>query len=170
MSQDSIFDSISNLAQAVLASGNSIVVDGKKTIEICDANIRFSVDYVVDLNAIEVRANSIMNFKFREIYDSELEEYNRIANHLLSKFLLFDSDLNSRRVLWADSCCISFIHFLVRNNAILCFVHMRSSDCLKKLPVDLYLICSIIRELQLKLNIVDVNVSVAFDSLHIIID
>ena len=93
-------------------------------------------------------------------------EYSEIENELIEKFKLFKEDINSRRVLYTADICISMIHFLIRNNVIYVFVHLRSSDAVFKLFSDLFLIHKLTRRLQDEININKAIIKVNADSFH----
>lgn len=163
---------IENLQQEVRENGRPVVVDNKGTIEILNKCFSLSYNELIKIADIEIEMKKYYfenNLNIEDLQELEKEEYTKIAENLYNKFKFFDDDINSRRVLWADDCCISMIHFIVRDNTILCYVHFRSSDVVNKLFSDLFLINIITKKLQEKLNINNVIININTHSLHEIV-
>jgi hypothetical protein len=106
---------------------------------------------------------------FEEIQQLEEGEYNKISDTILQKAAMFDFDINTRRVLWTDDCCISMLQYIVRENYLYCYLHFRSSDIKNKLFSDLNLIHNITRRLQDKLGIYNATILVIANSFHEIV-
>ncbi len=160
---------IENLQLFVVEKGKPVLVDGQGTIEVL--NHSFNISYNSQIDIADIKKNMVEYYNshkidLKSIEELEKEEYSKIENELLSKFSLFDEDLHSRRVLWSDDCCISLIHYLVRDSKIYCYVHLRSSEVEQKLFSDMYLVHKITRALQDKLNIDVAMIFVNGHSMH----
>lgn len=163
---------VENLQQEVREKGRPVIVDNKGTIELINCNFTLSYTEPIKIVDIEIDMKRYYfenNLNIDELQELEKDEYSKIANRLYDKFKFFDNDINSRRVLWTDDCCISMVQYIVRDNTILCFVNFRSSDVVNKLFSDLFLIHTITRKLQDKLKINKVIINVNAHSLHEIV-
>ena len=149
--------------------GHPVIVNNQGTLEIINFGFKLAYSSLIDL--VDIRKHMTEYYEQNNIDISSLEEleraeYSIITTKLYEKFKLFKQDKNSRQVLFTDNCCISMIQFLIRNNSILCFMNMRSSDVENKLFSDLYLIHRIIRKLQESENLNCVKFMFNANSLH----
>lgn len=163
---------ISSLQQRVRDIGRPVVVNNQGTIELLNENFTISYTDFIKLDDISKSMKSYYsdnNLNVDELIELEKTEYEKIKSELYFRFHYFNSDINSRRVLWSDNCCISMIHYIVRDGVILCYVHLRSSDVVYKLFSDLYLIHEITYKLQQKLNLKNTIIHVNPHSLHEIV-
>jgi hypothetical protein len=157
------------LQEFVINNGKPVVVDGQGTIEVLNKGFTITYNHKIDL--FDIRNSMIMyyrqnNINFDKIQELESNEYKTIENELYEKFKIFSEDINSRRVLWSDDCCISMIHYLIRDNRIYCYVNLRSSDVVNKLFSDIFLIHKITAYLQDKLSIDNILININAHSLH----
>ncbi|MDF2615467.1 MAG: hypothetical protein K0Q47_122 [Sedimentibacter sp.] len=160
---------IENLETFIVEKGKPVVVDNQGTIEVLNHSFNITYNSIIDIEDIQKHMKDyydVNGIDYSKIEELEKNEYSLIENELYSKFALFNDDIHSRRVLWSDDCCISLIHYLIRDKKIYCFVHLRSSDIVNKLFSDLFLIHKITRQLQDDLDIKDVNICVNGHSMH----
>lgn len=163
---------IDKIQQQVRTEGVPVIVDGKGTIELLNKVYSLCYQEQINVDSIKRSMNEYYDEKgldLEELEELEKDEYARIYNTLVSKFDYFDDDMHSRRVLWTDDCCISMVHYLVRNNTIYCYFHLRSSDIVYKLFADLNLIHRITRRLQDKLGIYNTIIYCNAHSFHEIV-
>jgi hypothetical protein len=149
--------------------GFPVISAGQGTVELLDYSFVVAYHDRINLDDIRSEMNDYYkdkNLNLDEIEQLEENEYKLIEETLLAKFPLFDEDIHSRRVLWTNDCCISMIHYLIRDKVIYCYLHLRSSDVIYKLFSDLFLIHKITRQLQDKLNIDSVSILVNAHSIH----
>lgn len=160
---------IENLQQKIRSEGRPVVSNNQGTIELLNEEFTISYENLIDMDDINRSMRRYYfqnNLDIQELQELEKDEYANIENVLYEKFKMFDEDMHSRRVLWSDDCCISLIHFLIRDKTILCYVNLRSSDVIYKLFSDLTLIHKITSNLQQKLNIKNAIIEVNAHSLH----
>ena len=156
----------------VVSQGDPVIVNNQCTLEILNFGFDLSYSYLIDVE--DIKKNMLDYYSENEIDYKNLEElekneYSVIMTKLFEKFELLKQDKNSRQVLFTDDCCISMIHYLIRNNKIYCYMHMRSSDCINKLFSDLNLVHRITRKLQDITGICFVDFNFTANSLHQII-
>jgi thymidylate synthase len=162
-------DMIENVQITVRNNGQPVIVDNSGTIELLYHNFAFQYLDPIDIEDIHKSMENYYEEKdldLTELQELEKSEYAEIENELVEKFEFFDQDINSRRVLWTDDCCISMVHYLIRDGVIHCYVHLRSSDVVYKLFSDLYLIHKITKRLQDKLNLYNTNIWINAHSAH----
>jgi hypothetical protein len=160
---------IENLETFIVEKGKPVVVDKQGTIEVLNHSFNITYNSLIDLDDIYKHMRdyyAVNNINMSGIEELEREEYLKIENELYKKFELFNEDIYSRRVIWTNDCCISLIHYIIRDKKIYCFVHLRSSDIVNKLFSDLFLIHKITRKLQDDLNIQNVNICINGHSMH----
>ncbi|GEM_PF-4809637 len=160
---------IENLHEFIVENGKPVVVDKQGTIEVLNHTFNIMYSGEIDVEDIRRQMKEYYNshgINMEEVERLEKDEYSKIENTLYDKFLMFDEDIHSRRVLWSDDCCISLIHYIVRDKKIHCYVHLRSSDIVNKLFSDLFLVHKITRALQNKLKINNVLISINGHSMH----
>lgn len=153
----------------IVTFGDPIIADGKCTIEMIGHSFIISYNEYIDTVSINNELISFCfdnNIDYQNLLKLEKDEYQKIYNTITSKFVYFEDDIHSRRVLWTDDCCMSMIQLLVRNNTINCFLILRSSDVVGKQFSDLNLVHLIIRAAQDKLNIKNVCLRVTAHSMH----
>lgn len=161
--------SILNLQEKLRANGKPVVVDNVGTIEILFESFAFVYNEPIDLDDIKKHMEDYYAEKgldLKELQELEKTEYQKIYDEIMEKAKQFDDDIHSRRVLWTDDCCISMLQYLVRNNHLYCYLHLRSSDAVYKLFSDLNLIHIITRRLQDKLDIYNTTILVTANSFH----
>ena len=163
---------IERIQEQVRTEGTPVIVDGKGTVELLNKVYTFCYEEAIDTESI---AKSMADYyamrglDLAELQELEKDEYQKINDELVIKFSHFDQDIHSRRVLWTDDCCSSMVHYLVRNNTIYCYFHLRSSDVVYKLFSDLNLIHRITRSLQDKLGIYNTIIYCNSHSFHEIV-
>jgi hypothetical protein len=69
--------------------------------------------------------------------EDEKEYYDRIEKDLLSKIEKEEKDTFSRRFIYSNEDCISTIHFFIRENSIIFYFYIRSSNAKDILESDL---------------------------------
>lgn len=162
-----------DIQEEIRENGKPVQVDGRWTAELINYSYQFNYDERIDLNSI--KEEMIDYYKLNKIDYSELEEleeaeYDLIRDTLLRKANSYTiDDIHSRRILWTDDCCISFIQYLIRDGKINCYVHFRSSDAVNKLFSDLYLIHDITSRLQDKFCLYNTTIYVTASSIHEIV-
>lgn len=162
-------NTILDLQDKLRSNGIPVVVDGKGTIEQLFQTFAFSYSQPIDLDDIKKHMEDYYAEKgldLKELQELEKTEYQKIYDEIMEKSKQFDEDIHSRRVLWTDDCCISMLQYLVRNNHLYCYLHLRSSDAVYKLFSDLNLIHTITRRLQDKLGIYNTTILVTANSFH----
>jgi hypothetical protein len=163
---------IEKIQEQVRNEGTPVMVDGKGTVELLNKVYTFVYDEAINTDAIAKSMDdyyAMHGLDLKELQELEKDEYQKITDTLVSKFSYFDRDIHSRRVLWTDDCCISMVHYLVRNGTIYCYFHLRSSDVVYKLFSDLNLIHRITRSLQDKLGIYNTIIYCNSHSFHEIV-
>ena len=163
---------IEGIQEQVRTEGIPVLVDGKGTVELLNKVYTICYKEPIDTESIAQSMAQYYEEKgldLQGLQELEKDEYQKIFDELTIKFSYFDNDLHSRRVLWTDDCCISMVHYLVRNNTIYCYFHLRSSDIVYKLFSDLNLIHKITRSLQDKLGIYNTIIYVNAHSFHEIV-
>ena len=113
-------------------------------------------------------------------YEPEKEYYSLIKEKILTKIQdelkgknEYDrkEDISSRRFVYADTTCISFAQFMIRNEVLDCHFVLRSSNTKDTLKYDiqfLYILCKCVKDL-LNINPVACRIRVNFNSPHVII-
>ncbi len=113
-------------------------------------------------------------------YEHEIEYYNETRSKLIRKIndeLVGNNeykrpqDLRSRRFILTQDTCISYVHFLVRDDAVICSVTVRSSECSQTFHRDIHFIADLARVFKNMLNLspkMPVSFSLTLDSAHII--
>lgn len=160
---------ILNLQESLRVNGTPVVTDGKGTIEKLFESFALSYNEPIDLDDIQKHMKDYYDEKgldIKELQELEKSEYQKIYDEIMIKAEQFDDDIHSRRVLWTDDCCISMLHYLVRNNQLQCYLHLRSSDVVYKLFSDLNLIHIITKRLQDKLGLYNTIILVTANSFH----
>jgi thymidylate synthase len=165
-------NTVESLVHYVATKGSPVIANKQGTLEVL--NEGFTITHKEPIDIENIKASMLQYYEENEIDYKNLEElekteYSVIMTELFEKFELFKQDKHSRQVLFTDDCCISMIHYLIRNNEIYCYMHMRSSDCEKKLFSDLYVVHKITRKLQDMMGINLVNFYFNSDSMHLII-
>lgn len=167
-----LYNTIANLQEKVRLYGNPVLVDGKGTVELLFEQFSFSYNELIDIDNIKLHLERYYKEKgldYSELEKLEKGEYSDIYDTIFWKSEYFKDDLNSRRVLWTDDCCISMLQYLVRDNHLYCFLHLRSSDVIYKLFSDLHLIHSITKRLQIELGLYNTTIKVTANSFHEIV-
>lgn len=172
MDLQSIGELIQNLAMQVKELGSPVKVREMDTIELLDVSFDVKSDTRLDL--VQVRDNIkeayIHNkIDFDQVQAEENDEYKIIHQQVKEKWKLFEEDINSRQVVWSSDWCISYLHFMIRDERVICIVHFRSSDVYKLLGSDLLFILTLIQDLQQQQNIEKFKLIVHIDSLHIVL-
>lgn len=123
--------------------------------------------------------DSVKNVTLLKRLHDEYNFYNHIFSGLVHRVnelkFMCNIDVNSRRIVFTNPDCISFIQILVRDKIYLS-AHFRSSDFLGALPCDLKFIGNILEKFfeyfeDTDFNIdksKEVNLTLNFGSLHIL--
>ncbi len=113
-------------------------------------------------------------------YEHEIEYYNETRNKFIKKVndeLVGNNEykraqsLESRRFILTQDTCISYVHFMVRDNTVLCNATIRSSECSQTFHRDIHFIADLARVFKNMLNIspkIPVSFSLTLDSAHIV--
>jgi thymidylate synthase len=166
---ESLYNMILNLQENVRMNGKPVYVDGKGTIEKLFEQFAFEYSGIINIDNIKAYMKKYYEEKgldYAELEELEKGEYSDIYDTIVWKSEYFKEDIRSRRVLWTDDCCISMLQYLVRDNKLYCFLHLRSSDIVYKLFSDLHLIHNITRRLQIDLGIYNTIIHVTANSFH----
>lgn len=160
---------ILKIQDQVRTEGSPVIVDGKGTVELLNRVYVLKYDELINTDRIQEHMKNYYKeegLDYSELEELEKDEYKKISDTLEGKFHYFEDDIHSRRVLWTDDCCISMVHYLIRNKTIYCYMHLRSSDVHLKLFADLNLIHKITRSLQDKLGLYNAIIYVNAHSFH----
>lgn len=165
-----VHKNIEFIQDLVTVEGDPVIVDGMGTVEILNKEFTLTFSDKIDMISIDSEMNNYYKDReldLAELQELEKDEYQKIIDEFIgNKFEFFNKDLYSRRVLWTDDCCISMVHFLIRDGIINCFVHLRSSDVIYKLFSDVRLVLYITSYLQDKLNINFAKINFNAHSFH----
>lgn len=151
------------LSNIVEEFGLVVAVDNKVTLEIApyQMNLAIHLDKENHVNEIKELTEYYkgLSLDFSNELSREYKDYKMIEDTMFNKFKLMRDDPYSRRIYYAsdkDDNCLAFVQFLFRGPTSLCILQIRSSDVIKKLPLDLFVVKNYINDL-IKYNNLDVS-------------